>query len=323
MRRRLALGVALASAVCLLAAPAAGARQLTTWRTVPPLPHARFLVDGKTVFANAKGEVTFDLPGVKTKFYPQHVHPQDHALGPDSVAKFARWYGKHRSLTYGINYRMTFAFRDLASNVVDSDVVTSMTLKSRTGVRTNVAKGAPVWLPGSRVVPFSGELVSKGIDYQVERAYVDGANVVNRAQQRFAPAKTRHLSVRLLFYSLKVSTRDALFGFPVGEAVELRYPSGRTVRRDLNDGKVTLPSLPRGTYDVKVVASGVSFTRPVSVSRNQEVELKVVSYLDMVLAFGAMIAVAVGLLLVRRPRLVRAVKQSLRMGRKPVGAGRE
>ena len=318
--RRVALGVALASVVCLLTAPVAGARQLTTWRTVPPLPHARFLVDGKTVVANAKGQVTFDLPGVKTKFYPQHVHPQDRPLGPASVAKFARWYGKHRSLTYGIHYRMTFAFKDLASNVVDPGVVSSMTLKSRTGVRTTVTKGGSVWLQGSRVVPFSGELVSKEIDYQVERAYVDGANVVNRAQQRFAPSKTRHLSVRLLFYSLKVSTRDALFGFPVGEAVELRYPSGRTVTHNLEDGKVTLPSLPRGTYDVKVVASGVSFTRPVSVSRNQEVELKVVSYLDMVLAIGALLALALGLLVARRPHLIAKLR---RRRREPVGAGRE
>jgi hypothetical protein len=194
-----------------------------------------------------------------------------------------------------------------------------MTLKSRTGVRTPVKQGEDVWLQGSRVVPFSGELVSKDIDYQVERAEVDGTNVVNRAQQRFTPHKQQSLDVQLLFYSLKVVTRDALFGFPVGEGIQLRYPNGRTVRHDLKDGTVTLPSLPRGTYNVKVVASGVSFTRPVSVSRNQEVELKVISWLDMILAALALSALAIGLLVARRPHLLRRFR---RRRREPVGAGK-
>jgi hypothetical protein len=114
-------------------------------------------------------------------------------------------------------------------------------------------------------------------------------------------------------------TRDALFGFPVGESVKLRYPSGRTASHDLKDGTVTLQSLPRGTYDLKVKASGVSFTRPVSVSRKQEVELKVISWLDMLLAFGAIVALAIGLAIVRRPHLA----QKLRLRRRAtVGAGR-
>jgi hypothetical protein len=193
-----------------------------------------------------------------------------------------------------------------------------MTLKSRTGVRTPVKQGESVWLQGSRVVPFTGELVSKDIDYQVERAEVDGTNVVNRAQQRFTPRKTSHLAVQLLFYSLRIVTKDALLGFPTGSGVELEYPSGRKVTKPLHDGQVLLPSLPRGTYNLKVAASGVSFTRPVSVSRNQEVELKVISYLDMILAFGAMVSIAVGLLLARRPDLRRKLR--LRR-RKAVGAG--
>jgi hypothetical protein len=310
----------------MLAAPAAEARRggPTTWHTVPPIPHARFLVDGKAKFTDSKGNIRLYLPGIKTKFYPRHVLPQPRKLGPNSIARFSRWYGKHRSLTYNIHYRIRFGFQDLARRPVDSSLVTSMTLKSRTGVRTWVRTGHEVWLQGSRVVPFAGHLVSKDIDYQVERAYVDGANVVNRAQQRFAPSKTRLLPVRLLFYALKVTTRDALLGFSIGKSVELRYPSGKTASHPIHGGKVTLPALPRGTYDVKVKAAGVSFTRPVSVSRNQEVELKVISYLDMALAAGALIALAVGLLLARRPHIVEAVRRRLPVRRRVrVGAGRD
>jgi hypothetical protein len=324
MSRRLAAaqGAVLALVACALL-PASGQASVkpVTVSTIPPVPGAVFLVDGKTQRTDAKGRLQLRLPGIKTDMYRFHVHPQDRRLGPNTVARFARWYG-HNTVTYELHFRLRFTFQDLARGPVDSKLVTSMTLKSRTGVRTTVAKGHDVWLRGSRVVPFSGKLVSKDIDYQVERAYVDGANVVNRAQQRFRPSNTVVLPVRLLFYSLKVQTKDALFGFPIGQAVELRYPSGRTVRHDLKDGQVTLPSLPRGTYDVKVVASGVSFIRPVSVSRNQQVELKVISYLDMILALGALVALALGLLVARRPHLLDPIKRRLRK-RRPAGVGSE
>jgi hypothetical protein len=256
--------------------------------------------------------------GLKTDEVKQHVSIADRRLSPNHLARFDRWFGRN-IVTLNNFYRLSFSFRDLAGNVVDPTVVTSITLKSRTGVRTTLTKDKSVWLQGSRVVPFSGELVSKDIDFQVERAFVDGTNVVNRAQQRFRPRTTRSLPVRLLFYRLKVVTRDALFGVHIGNAVELRYPSGRTITRELKDGQVILPSLPRGTYDLKVKATGVSFTRPVSVSRNQEVELKVISWIDMLLAFGAIVALAVGLAVVRRPELA----QKLRLRRRvKVGAGR-
>jgi hypothetical protein len=320
MKARLTLAVCTAAIAAGALAPAADARVAPERiRTIPPVPHARFIIDGKTVMTDSKGRIDVHLPGVRTERYRFHIHPQDKRLGPNKIAKFARWYG-HNTVTYELNYRMRWSFHNLARQPVSPDLVTAMSLKSRTGVRTPVKQGAPVWLRGSRVVPFSGQLVSKDIDYQVESALVDGTNVVNRAQQRFTPSKTQRLDVRLLFYSLKVKTKDALFGFPVGSAVQLTYPSGRVVRAPLKDGEVRLPSLPRGTYDLKVVASGISFTRPVSVSRNQEVELKVISYLDIVLAGLALLALAVGLLIVRRPHLLARLR---RRGRVTAGVGSE
>jgi hypothetical protein len=291
--------------------------------TVPPMPGVRLTVGGKDYFTDRKGKISLRLPGVRTDEVRGVVKVHDKKIRPGVVARFSRWYG-HSTLTFDYHYKIDFAFRDLHDEPVDPNLVSKLTVKSRTGVRTYLEKGESVWLQGSRVVPFTGDLVSKDIDYQIERALVDGTNVVNRAQQRFTPSETQDLDVQLLFYSLTIDTKDALLGFPIGSAVEMTYPSGRVVRHPLKDGKATLASLPRGTYDVKVVAPGVSFTRPVSVSRNQEVELKVISYLDMALAFFALAGLAIGLLLARRPHLVRALGRRLRLRRRePVGAGRD
>jgi hypothetical protein len=324
MRGRLALACALSVAACGLL-PAAGQARTAPYpiQTIPAIKGVEIELQGKTYRTDSKGRATLRPVGLKTDQIKPRVKIADKRIGPTDWARFSRWYGRN-TITFDHHYRISFSFRDLEGEPVDPSMVSSITVKSRTGVRTELRENKSVWLQGTRVVPFTGQLVSKDIDYQVERAYVDGANVVNRAQQRFTPRTKRNLSVRLLFYPLKIVTKDAMFGTPVGEAVELRYPSGKTIKRDLKDGEVTLPSLPRGTYDVKVVASGVSFTRPVSVSRKQEVELKVISYLDMLLAAGALVALAVGLLLARRPHLTRAIRRRLRLERRqPVGAGRD
>jgi hypothetical protein len=318
--RRAALTLAVALTACALLPAASQARSAPyKVRTIPPVAGVPFHFQGKVVRTDSHGRLVLHPVGLKTDEVKQNVSIADRWLGPDHIARFDRWFGRN-IVTLNNFYRLSFSFRDLGGNSVDPNAVSSITLKSRTGVRTTLTKDKSAWLQGSRVVPFSGELVSKDIDFQVERAFVDGTNVVNRAQQRFRPRTTRSLSVRLLFYRLKVVTRDALFGFHAGEAVELRYPSGRMVTRDLKDGQVVLPSLPRGTYNLKVKASGVSFTRPVSVSRNQEVELKVVSWLDMLLALGAIVALAVGLAVIRRPELAHRLR--LRRRRATVGAGR-
>jgi hypothetical protein len=321
--RRLGLAILFALLACALL-PATGQARTAAYpvRTIPAIPGVKIDFQGQTLVTDSKGSVLLHPVGLKTNEVKPRVHIGTAHLGPNRIAKPDRWFGRN-IITFNYFYRLHFNFRDLLGNTVDPNIVDSITLKSRTGVRTTLTTNKSAWLQGSRVVPFTGDLVSKDIDYQVEKAFVDGTNVVNRAQQRFRPRKTGDLSVRLLFYKLKVVTRDALFGIPIGQAVELRYPSGRTVSHDLKDGEVTLQSLPRGTYDLKVKAAGVSFTRPVSVSRNQEVELKVISWLDMILAFGAVVALAIGLALVRRPHLVKVIKRKLRLGRREtVGAGK-
>jgi hypothetical protein len=307
--------------ICALVAGNAQARTAPyRVQTIPALAGVEVDLQGKTYRTDSKGLVVLEPNNLTTDLIKPATTVHDLPLGPNAVARFDRWYGRN-TLTFNIYYRVQFRFEDLSGAPVPPALVDILGLKSRTGVHTTLPHGRAVWLQGTRVVPFTGQLVSKDIEYQVERAFVDGTNVVNRAEQRFAPRTTKTLAVRLLFYSLKVKTRDALLGFPIGSAVELRYPSGRVVQHALKDGQVTLPALPRGTYNVKVAASGVSFTRPVSVSRNQEVELKVISYLDMGLAFGALIALAIGLLVARRPNVARAVRDRL-LRKERVGAGR-
>jgi hypothetical protein len=226
---------------------------------------------------------------------------------PYEVARLSRYYRGGAIAALARIFKVKLRFVDRSGAPVDPALVQSVVLKSITGVRYTLSGDKPLVLPGTRVAPFSGELLSKDLEYSLEKVIVDGTNVVNRAQQRFEPRRDRMITVKLLFFRAKFTSRDAIFGFHIGSNIALRYPSGAVRRYKLGpDGAVVLPALPRGDYRVTVHGPGFSFTRPVSVSRRQVVDLKVISYLDMAVVAAAAGAFVLALLVVRRKRALRA-----------------
>ena len=211
------------------------------------------------------------------------------------------------------DYRQVrFRFFDPRGKPVDPKRIASVTLRSGTGTTGRVTVRDPVWLLAKRTVPLEGGLSRKSVEWSVQSVMVDGSNVVNRGQQRFVPGEQRDVSISVLFFHATFSVRDTLFGFPLGSAIRLRFPDGRVKRYPLaNRATLHLPALARGQYEVSVDAGGLSFTQPVSLSRDQRVALKVTSYLDVILLIGAIGAIVLGLLLVRRPGLRAAIRARL------------
>ena len=114
------------------------------------------------------------------------------------------------------------------------------------------------------------------------------------------------MQIRLLLFAVRVTARDALLGFPIGSAVRLQYPNGGERREALGPrAELTLTSLPRGDYRVGVEALGISSSRPVALSRDQDVSLRVISWLDVAVVLLGLGSVALALLFARRPASVR------------------
>ena len=68
-----------------------------------------------------------------------------------------------------------------------------------------------------------------------------------------------------------------------------------------SNGKASVTNLARGKYSVSVNAPGIAFDRPVALSRNQYVDLPVLTYLDLAVLAGAGI-LFIGVLLGFRSR---------------------
>jgi phospholipase C len=272
-------------------------------QTNPPTPGMRFSVDGVRFAADEGGRAYPPPAAVGTS---QRVQALATRIGAGARARFDRWYGRGSVAALDLDHRVRLRFVDLAGRSVDPEVVDSVTLLGSNGERRTFRGETAGWLQGNRVVPETGGRRSTLVSYSAERVMVTGASVVHRAQQRFFPAKAQEIRLRLLLFSARFEVHDALLGFPIGSAVRLEFPDGRIEHYAVGSGgEVTVNSLPRGDYRVSASALGISSSRPVALSGDQRVEVRVISWLDIAVVLVVLASVALGLLYVRRPARVR------------------
>ena len=211
---------------------------------------------------------------------------------------------------------------------VHSSEADTITLANIIGEKIVLRRGQRAWLEGSRVTRRLNGLEETIITYSVMQVMVSGTNVVNQAQQRYYFARPgdrrkvpkgahvrfagRDLHVRLSLYDAKFTTHDLLFRRSVGEGIQLTYPNGQKRLIPLHDGTATVQSLPRGLYHAVVkTKAGLRMTVPVSLSRNQDMQLKVISYADLGTSFLVFLLVSLTLVTARRPTLRAAIRQWL------------
>ena len=319
--------------VPLLSARATGplviAPALLEVRTVPALPGTRFTLDGREFTTGQDGiaQIGVDRMGV----YSLTVSAGD-TIAPRLRSEFAGWddgeYALERSVKipakgvlgagFNLHYLVTPRFADSQDREVDPARVSSLTLTSSIGRRQTVDRIQPFWIQGSRVVDGPESLEQREITYTVERVLVDGANVVNQSQQRLVSSAGSDWTIQVLFYSAHFIARDALFGFPTGSGILLSFPDGHSQTLQLGSGgEVTVDALPRGQYRVKLEGPGFASTRPLALSRSQDVSILLVSYLDLGIIFGFLALVALGLLLLGRGSYLRRTlsrRVGLRLG---------
>ena len=303
-------------------AEAASGTGVVTVKTVPPVKGMRFKLGDRVIRADSRGQLRLhNDPGVLQR----NLKVLKTRTGPHSYAAFSRFYpsGETLNATLAFYYRVKPRFINLQGKAVDSRHVSSLSIKGVHGATYKFRGTQERWVQGNRVVTAtdiraqrskrrSARFRIKPLDYAITSAIVEGSNVVNAGQQRFLPGKAGNVRVRLLLYSAHFKTRDSFFGFPIGSGLKLTHPSGRVESYELEKGgQLALSSLPRGDYQVAVVGPGFSFTRPVSLSRNQEVDLEVLSYLDVGLVLFVIGAFVLGLPLLHRPHLLALILRML------------
>ena len=310
------LVAALAPLLAVLAgplAPAASASSSTpvvSVRTVPAVPGITLAFEGRRYVTDAAGRVQIPRArGVTSIELLPRITVGSRHLNPNTIARFARWFtvGSDSVAAFDIYRRVGWSFVDTTGAPVPLVRVERVVLRSTSGevrvFRSDL--GRPRWFYSRRVSSIGGRLVLKDVGYALQRVTVLGADVVNEGQQAFSPERERAVKFALAFFTLTIRGEDALFGSVTGSRARLELPNGEVRELVLKNGRAVVPSLPRGTYRIKLEGGGYPIAAPLLLSRSQVAVVPVVTYLDLVTVGGALLALAVGLLLVGRPYLAR------------------
>jgi hypothetical protein len=288
-----------------------------TVETVPSVAGITFQMDGQQFVSGQDGtaSITVNQAGQ----YRLDVL-LDRYNNPSEEVQFGRWsvdyYQPYRDvkvpsdtlIQVGLNifHKVNLKFVDLEGFAVDPSRITSVSIRSIQGDVYTLKPGDNPWLPASRTARYQTGLEKTDLLYSVNSVTIDGSNVVNSAQQRFYAKSDDTWSISLLLYSLHITARDALFASPTGRSVELVFPNGQSAYYSLDkSGRLDVHALARGIYHVNLLgASGLGTSTPVALSRNQVVNLNIITRMDM-LVFGTVsISVALGLIIYGRPWLL-------------------
>ena len=298
-----------------------------TVRTVPALPGIRFTLDGTVRTTGPDGVAS----------WTQEHNYSLHALtlldtGIDRSAqryRFTRWAGQRdpqqafrttvtglpmrRSYTiaaaFDVQYPVRATFVDQTGNPIDPSSITAVRVKSDTGQVLAFPTDGPIWLAGTRLTYNKSALEEEDVTYSLQSMTIRGTNVVDAGRQKFVPARSATVSFVGQFHDLTVRAHDALFGSAAGSSARVTYPDGTVTTVPFgSDHSVTLRHLPRGTYQVSVVGSGIVMSDQFTLSRDHASDLTVLSRSDEALLGVAVLVLAIGLLLLGRAGLRRLLR---------------
>ena len=286
----------------------------------PPLPDIKFSLDGRVFASDDYGVARISVK--EAGKYQVDVLPLE--VNDENIQMhFGRWgddefepsrvievpLRKPLQVGFEVSYQVSQKFVDLDHKPVDSSRITSITYKGSNGATFTFDDTGPHWLPAGRVIRLNNGLQETKILYSVMSIVIDGANVVSQAQQRFYVHENDLWTIQVLLYAVRFTARDALFGFPIGTGIHMEYPDGevQSYSFDPREG-YGLEGLARGIYRVTVTgAQGYAPPTPIALSRNQDVELMVFSYLDMGFLASLGLLLSVGLLWYGRPYIFKQI----------------
>jgi hypothetical protein len=292
--------------------------------TVPPTPGVVFKLEDQTYTTDESGVANIEVNLGGT--YSLEVLPIADADLPSNIRmEFARWndniftpkrevhFPRKSRLEAGftVNYQVNQEFRDLKGEIVDPARVSSIVIRG-VGTTFTFDKAGPIWLPANRLTRRIGDrLESEEILYYFRDVNIDGANVVNKGEQRFRIQPDDVWPVQVLLYSAHFTARDAMFHFPIGKGIELTYPDGHKEEFlfDSSNAELVIPGLARGSYSARIIGIGGSAPpTPVHLSRDQTVELLMLSYLDMAVIAGIPLLIALTFFFIGRPHWLRVLR---------------
>lgn len=267
---------------------------------VPPIEQVALRLGDLVAQTDAAGKATFYTTDLQSVAEKVALDSEDASPGKRvSLVRVTRdaEHGigtRELVLALDVQAAVRLHFVDLAGADVPALDVSTVSLTAPLGQSIRLSReqlAEPVWLPASRLTQ-SAPPKARPVTYTVDEAMTLGSNAVFAGAQRFDPMVESTWTVRLHLYRVQVRATDLLFGTHSGGAVVLQAPDHSQREGALRSGTAVLEQVPRGEYQMLVQSGARHLTVPLRVALDQRVDVRVVSWWDVLVLLALLLAVA-------------------------------
>ncbi|MHB1614330.1 MAG: hypothetical protein ACYCXA_02365 [Actinomycetes bacterium] len=276
--------------------------------TVPATPGVTFLLDGATFTTDSRGRATGtsgDLNDVdrRLRLGTPRAGAATVAILAVSRLRAAASFQRHVVAALSVRRPVSLSFADTAGRPVPASRITRIQL-DRTGGSVTFASAelaAPLLLLSDQPRFVDGAWQAQQVTYSVASVTLEGADAVFAGQQRFNPSNASTWPISLSVFDVGITVRDVLFGRQVASDAWVTRPDGARLAVQLDDGQPTiLRSLVRGPYTVTLQSAVVGANSTFLVSRDSQVQLRIVTPTDTLVLLLLLGGTAASVLLLGR-----------------------
>ncbi|MFN8157835.1 MAG: hypothetical protein U0R68_10480 [Candidatus Nanopelagicales bacterium] len=274
--------------------------------TVPAVAGVSVLVDGASFTTDAKGRasaVVGDLNGVAAKVSLAST------LAPGAQVELLRVgraetsapRERHLVLALEVSRPVVLSFHDPKGKAIAPERISEVVLTSgdqSVSATGTTAAGEGVMVAAQTARQIGGDWKVLPVTYSVKTVTVDGGQAVFAGQQRFSQAQSPVWPVSLSLYDVSVTVRDVLFGTRIESVVDVTRPDGSSKPVIVtSEGLTVLPALVRGEYVLTNRSAAVGASSTMLVSRSSQVDMRVVTRVDVLVLAALGATVCLGLVL--------------------------
>jgi hypothetical protein len=295
-------------------APVAGTVRVTT---VPSTPNVQFDLNGTSMTSGPNGIAVAsvaNLNRVKDDLELASSEAGDNVVSGLRVSKVRSHALHERHLIAALDVRRAVQLRfvDSRGAAVPATAIRDIQLAAGSGIGTTLV-GAEVTAPALLLTEVAtrvgNDWGSRPVTYSLSSVNIADSNAVFTGRQRFAPLTDGATwTVHLAVFQMQLTVRDALFGSRIATRTVITRPDHTRLTTQVgSSAPQVISGMVRGLYTVEIDSAVVGGTTSVLVSRDEPVELRVITLLDTVVIAlaGAILlpaGIIVGILVTRRRR---------------------
>jgi hypothetical protein len=274
--------------------------------TVPPVAGVTFALEGATLTTDRRGRAQGPIADLNDVADRLRLASATATSGVEvtnmRVTKLPpRAVGQRRVLVaFDVRRPVSLRFVDLARHEVPRARISDVALSVGDSTVRLVSQelGTPTALLTEQATKVGQQWQARTITYTLRSVRIDGGQAVFNGRQRFRPSASGTWTIRLAVFTLAVTAHDAFFGSQLSSHLVITRPDGSRVPMQLSSAKPRrTPSMVRGLYTVQVDSAVLAGHASVLVSRNENIDLRVVTLWDAAAFLVLVLIIIVGAVL--------------------------